>query len=63
MELAIIIASALVKYGPDVAASIQRMFASGKEPTQADWDALFAKATGKTYDDYIREAQARADGR
>jgi len=63
VELAILITSALVKYGPDVAASIQRMFATGQEPTQDDWDALFAKASGKTYDDYIREAQARAEAR
>lgn len=60
MELAILIASALVKYGPDVAQTIQRMFASGAPPTQADWDALFAK-TRKTYDKYIEEAEARAN--
>ena len=59
MDLALLIVGALVKYGPDVAASIQRMVAAGSEPTQAQWDALFAKAAGKTYDDYIREAQAK----
>jgi hypothetical protein len=58
MELAILITSALVKYGPDVAASIQRMFATGQEPTQAEWDVLFAKAS-KSYDQHIREAELR----
>lgn len=58
MELAILITSALVKYGPDVAQAIQRIFATGKEPTQADWDGLFAKAR-KPYDQFIAEAEAR----
>lgn len=60
MELAILIASALIKYGPDVAQTIQRMLASGAPPTQADWDALFAK-TRKSYDSYIADAETRAN--
>ena len=60
MNLAILIAQLLLKYGPDVAASVQRMLSSGKEVAQADWDALFLKAS-RPYASYIDEAQRRAD--
>ena len=59
MQLAITILDLLVRYGPDVAQAAQRMVSSGKQPTQADWDALFDK-TRKPYDQFIREAEARA---
>lgn len=58
MELAITIAGLLVKYGPDVAEAFQRMVASGRNPTQEDWEEVFSKAR-KSYQDYIREAQLR----
>lgn len=58
MEIAILVIQVLLKYGPDAAQSVQRMFAAGKEPTQAEWDALFSKAL-KPYDQYIKEAQER----
>ena len=60
MPLAITILELLARYGPDVAQAAQRMFSSGKEPTQADWDALFDR-TRKPYDQFIREAEARAN--
>lgn len=60
MPLAITILDLMVRYGPDVAQAAQRMVSSGKQPTQADWDALFDKAR-KPYDQFIREAEARAN--
>lgn len=60
MPIAITILELLLRYGPDVAQAAQRMFASGKEPTQADWDALFER-TRKPYDQFIREAETRAN--
>lgn len=60
MPLAITILELLACYGPDVAQAAQRMISSGKEPTQADWDALFDR-TRKPYDQFIREAEARAN--
>lgn len=60
MPLAITILELLARYGPDVAQAAQRMCSSGKEPTQADWDALFDR-TRKPYDQFIREAEARAN--
>lgn len=60
MPLAITILDLLVRYGPDVAQAAQRMVTSGKQPTQADWDALFDK-TRKPYDQFVREAEARAN--
>lgn len=58
MNTAILILEILAKYGPSVAANAQRIAASKTEPTQADWDSLFAKAA-KTYDQYLAEAEAR----
>lgn len=60
MSIVITILDLLVRYGPDVAQAAQRMFTSGNEPTQADWDALFER-TRKPYDQFIREAEARAN--
>jgi hypothetical protein len=56
---AILILELLLRYGPAVAESAQRMLSTGKEPTQAEWDALWAKAQ-KPYDTYIEEAEKRA---
>lgn len=39
----IVILEILVKYGPEVAAKAKELL-SGKEPTDADWNALFEKA-------------------
>lgn len=58
MSAAIVILQILAQYGPAVAEAAQRI-ATSKDPTQADWDALFVKAR-KGYDDYIREAEERA---
>jgi hypothetical protein len=56
---AILILELLLRYGPAVAESAQRMMSTGKDPTQAEWDALWAKAQ-KPYDTYIEEAEKRA---
>jgi len=56
---AILIIELLLRYGPAVAEAAQRMLSTGKDPTQAEWDALWAKAQ-KTYDTYIEEAEKRA---
>ena len=59
---AILIIELLLRYGPTVAESVQRMLSTGKDPTQAEWDALWAKAQ-KPYDTYIQEAEKRAQGK
>jgi len=56
---AILIIELLLRYGPAVAESAQRMLSTGKDPTQSEWDALWAKAQ-KPYDTYIEEAEKRA---
>lgn len=61
MTTAILVLELLAKYGPAVAQNAQRILSAGKEPTQADWDALFSKAQ-KSYDAYIAEAQAKIEG-
>lgn len=58
MPPAILILELLVKYGPSVAQAAQRIVTL-KDPTQADWDALFERAA-KSYDAYVAEAEARA---
>lgn len=58
MNTAIIILEILAKYGPAVASQAQRIASLKTEPTQADWDALFARVE-KSYDAYISEAEAR----
>jgi hypothetical protein len=50
-----IILQALLIYGPEAAKAIRDILTK-KDPTQADWDAVFAKATQKSYDDYIAAA-------
>jgi hypothetical protein len=41
----------LLRYGPGMARAVQQLFTK-TNPTQADWDAVFALAE-KSYDDYI----------
>lgn len=41
----------LLKFGPDLAQAVQKIL-STPNPTQADWDAVFALAQ-KPYDSYI----------
>jgi hypothetical protein len=54
-----IVIQALLQYGPAAALAIKNIL-SKPEPTQADWDAVFAAATQKSYDDYIAAAKAKA---
>lgn len=50
--MAEIILLALVKYGPAFAREVHAMFQK-KNPTAADWEALFLKAE-KSYEDYTK---------
>ena len=59
---ALVIIQLLATYGPDVAQAAQRIISRVTDPTQEEWDALFERAR-KSYDDYIREAQTRADSK
>lgn len=52
-QLVILIAEALIKYGPDVARGLRDIF-SKDVITNEDWDAVFAKAAAKSYDDYVK---------
>lgn len=58
MPAAITILQLLVQYGPAVAQAAQRILSSGTEPTQAEWDAIFARAE-KSASQYRAEAEAR----
>ncbi len=49
-EIAVLIATALIKYGPEVAQGIATILHKN-DPTLADWEAVFAKV--KTYDEYV----------
>jgi hypothetical protein len=51
MSTVALVIAALVQYGPVVAKEIQLMLAK-TDPTQADWDALFALAS-KPYASYV----------
>ena len=51
-QLAIILGTALVKYGPDVARAVAGLFQKN-DPTWEEWEAVFALAE-KSYDDYVR---------
>lgn len=50
MDIAIIIGTALIKYGPDIAKEIAAILHKDA-PTLADWEAVFSKV--KSYDDYV----------
>ncbi len=50
MELGVLIAGALIKYGPDIARDVA-VILHKSDPTLADWEAVFTKV--KTYDEYV----------
>ncbi len=50
-QLAILIAQALIKYGPTVARELTLLFKKDK-PTQDDWEKVFALSE-KPYDAYV----------
>ena len=52
MNTAILIAQALLKYGPAVARGIAELFEK-PNPTLADWEKVFVLAE-KSYDDYVK---------
>jgi hypothetical protein len=54
-----IILQMLIQYGPAAALAVKKLL-ENPSPTQADWDAVFATATQKSYDDYIAGAKAKA---
>lgn len=56
MPLALLIAQALVQFGPSLAGQLAEILHRDKEPTLEEWHALLAKAAGKSYDDYLNEA-------
>jgi hypothetical protein len=47
-----LIVELMLRYGPSLARAVQQIFQK-QNPTQADWDAVFALAD-KSYDDYIK---------
>jgi hypothetical protein len=51
----------LLQYGPAAALAVKNLLAKS-DPSPADWDAVFATATQKSYDDYIAAAKAKAGG-
>lgn len=50
----------IIRDGIPAAMKIWQLVASNAAPTQADWDEL-ESLSRKTYDDYLREAQERAN--
>ena len=56
MPLALIIAQAFVTYGPILAGQLATILHSQAEPTLSDWLNVLARAHGKSYDEYIAEA-------
>ncbi len=50
VEIAVLIAQALIKYGPGLASQLSAIFQKA-DPTFADFDALFAQV--KTYEEYV----------
>ena len=48
-----IIAMALIKYGPELAKALLGLFQRGTPPTAAEWEAVFALAKTKSYEDYV----------
>lgn len=57
MNTVVLIAELLVRYGPDVAKTFQGWISSGRQPTNAEWEGLYALAR-KSADQYRREAEA-----
>ena len=60
MSTVVIIAELLLRYGPDVAQTVQGWISSGRHPTPDDWERVFATAR-KSADAYRAEAEAQAD--
>jgi hypothetical protein len=58
MELGILIASLLLKFGPALAEEIAILIHK-ENATLEDWQAIFAKV--RKLDDYVAEAKAAAD--
>jgi hypothetical protein len=56
LEAAMIVAQALLKYGPDIARGIASIF-SKPEHTLADWEAIFSQV--KTYEQMDADSKAR----
>jgi hypothetical protein len=54
-----IVLQMLLQYGPAAALAVKNLLAKS-DPSPADWDAVFATATQKSYDDYIAAAKAKA---
>lgn len=48
-----------IQYGPAAAQAVQAILGN-PNPSQADWDKLWAVATSKSYDAYIAAAAAKA---
>jgi hypothetical protein len=48
------------KYGPDAARAVKALFDKA-DPTEADWDGVFAQAK-KSYDSYLLDAEAAFEG-
>ena len=59
MPQAILILELCLKYGPEFAKLAQQLVTK-KEPTQEDWNSLWAIAS-KSYDQLREEARARAN--
>lgn len=60
MSTVVIIAELLLRYGPDVAQTVQGWISSGRNPTAEDWARVFATAR-KSADAYRAEAEAELD--
>ena len=46
----------LIKNAPGLVAEFQTLFSQTTPPTDADWDALRARVSGKSFDDYMAQA-------
>lgn len=53
MNTALLIAEALIKYGPTLARGLAELFAK-PAPTLEDWEKVF-KLAEKSYDDYVKK--------
>ena len=51
LEMGILLANILLKYGPQTAAAIKNIF-TNPNPSDADWDAIFVLAA-KEYATYV----------
>lgn len=60
MSAVVLVAELLLRYGPDVAQTVQGWISSGRQPAASDWAALFATAR-KSADEYRRDAEAELD--